>query len=131
MLDEIAEEIEQQIPKIKKQLLGSSFHDPDALVNQFLDLSPVDILQKLFQYCEKYFEGKMKTKVTRFVMMCNSDKPSRKLFQLALHKACFDLVKPPVDNVKQENKTSEEKRQTTKHNDDYGGGESCPTQGEL
>ena len=136
MLKEIGEEIEQQIPKIKKQLLGSNIHDPDSLVNRFLDLSPVDILKKLFEYCEKFFQGKAKTKVTKFVMLCNSDKPSRKLFQLALHKACRDLVKP-VDDFRRENNAKntanmvEETLQTGKHGDDYGGENPCPTQGEF
>ena len=135
MLKEITDEIEQQIPKIKKQLLGSNINDPDALVNKFLDLSPVDVLQKLFHYCEQFFEGKTRIKVTKFVMMCNSDKPSRKLFQLALHKSCRDLVKP-VDDFRQEQNAkntvnvAEEKLQTTTHDDHYGREIACPTLGE-
>ena len=136
-MDEIAEDIERQMAKTKKQLLGSSKTDPDALVNKFLDLSPVLILQKLFAYCEDLFQGKTKKKVTDFVMMCNNDKPCRKLFQLALHKACHDLIKPVEDSPKESNakNTVDVVKETsqTKLNAGISGrasGVSCPTQGE-
>ena len=133
LMEEIAEEIEQQIIRAKRQLLGSSKNDPDALVNNLLNLSPVDILQTLFQYCEKYFQGKTQKKVTAFVHMCTSDKPSRKLFQLALHKACHDLVKP-VDDFRKEKDTAkvvEEKLQTANRDSADGAICSCPSQGEF
>lgn len=133
MLEEISDEIEQRLSRTKKQLLGSNVHDHDALVNQLLDLSPVDVLQKLFQYCEQLFQGKTKTKVTNFVMMCNSDKPSRKLFQLALHKACHDLVKP-VEGFRQEPKSTTdvvgEQLLSTKSDDHHVSEAICPTQGQ-
>ena len=133
-MKEIAEEIEQQIPRIKKQLLGSTQHDPDALVNQLLDLSPVDILQKLFAYCEKYFEGKTRTVISKFVMKCNSDKQCRKLFQLAIHKACRDLIKP-VDDFLEKNdvgtkaSVADDKLKSAKHDDLYTRRDRCPSRG--
>jgi hypothetical protein len=133
MSDELADEIEQQLPKLKRQLLGSNINDPDALVNQLLDLSPLEILQKLFQYCQKFFqENKNKDIVNRFVMMCTSDNLGRKLFHLALHKACFNLVKPVGDAQREHRTTGEEKTQNgnTKHNDEHSTADSCPTQGE-
>lgn len=129
---EIADDIEQQIPRIKKKLLGSNTNDPDALVNQLLNRSPVEILQTLFQYCEKYFQGKTQKKVTAFVQMCTSDKPSRKLFQLALHKACHDLVKP-VDDFRNRKGTAEvveEKLPTANHDSVDAENCPCPSQGE-
>lgn len=133
LMKEIAEEIEQQIPRIKRQLLGSSKNDPDALVNNLLNLSPVEILQKLFQYCEKYFQGKTKKKITAFVQVCTSDKASRKLFQLSLHKACHDLVKP-VDEFRKEKDTAEvvkDNSQTANDESVDGAICSCPSQGEF
>ncbi|XP_028393815.1 uncharacterized protein LOC114518092 [Dendronephthya gigantea] len=134
LMDEIADDIEQQMAKKKKKLLGSSKSDPDALVNKFLDLSPVVILQKLFAYCEDLFQGKVKKKVTEFVMMCNNDRPSRKLFQLALHKACNNLVKP-VEEFPQKNEAKntvdvDKEASQTKMNESLSGkaraGISCP-----
>lgn len=84
---------------MKKRFLGSNQGGPDhdALVNNLWDLSPVEILQKLFEYCMQFFQGKVKKKVEDFIQTCTGDKTCRKLFQLALHKSCRELVKPVED----------------------------------
>lgn len=105
-MQEISDDIEQQMSRIKKKLFDPN--DPknsDALANKLTGLSPVEILQRLFGYCEKFFQGNIKTTITEFVRICTSDKPSRKLFQLALHHACYDLVKPPEDFQKSKTST--------------------------
>ena len=80
-------------------MLGDNkgFADHDALVNQLIDLSPVDILKKLFEYCMEFFQGKVRKNVEAFIKTCLTERLCRKLFQLALHKTCRELVEPVED----------------------------------
>lgn len=84
VLVDMDEEIKRNMRKIKKDLLGQELGDLRSCVMKFLDVSPVDTLNEIFQCSMQLFSIKHQKKISEFLTIITKDSFGRKLFQLAL-----------------------------------------------
>ena len=89
---DMEEDLKKHLRKIKKDLLGQELGDLRSCVMKFLDTSPVDALNAVFNCCLEMFDGKRETKMTKFLTMITQDSLGRNLFQLALSMSCKRLL---------------------------------------
>ena len=93
------EEIQRRLRKIKKDLLGQDHGDSRSCVRKFLDTSPSDALQAVFNCCLEMFDGSRAKKITQFLTTVIEDSLGRRLFQLALHMSCKRLLGDTLENL--------------------------------
>ena len=86
------EEIRRNMRKIKKDLLGQDLGDLRSCVMKFLDVSPVDALNEIFQCSIQLFPVKHQKKTSEFLTIITKDSFGRQLFQLALAMSCKHLL---------------------------------------
>lgn len=96
---DMEEEIQRHLRKIKKDLLGQELGDLRSCVMKFLEVSPVDTLNAVFNCCLEMFEGKRQKKITKFFAMITGDSLGRKLFQLALYVSCKHLLGDALEEL--------------------------------
>ena len=92
VVTDLDEEIQRHMKKIKKDLLGQELGDLRSCVMTFLDASPVDALNEIFNCSLQLFEGKRQEKITKFFAAITGDSLGRRLFQLALYMSCRRLI---------------------------------------
>lgn len=92
-------DIQKQLRKIKKDLLGQELGDLRSCVMRILDASPVDALNELFNCCLQLFEGKPQKKITDFFTCITGNALGRRLFQLALNTSCKRLVGDAIEQM--------------------------------
>ena len=78
--------------KIQKDLLGQELGDLRSCVMKFLDVSPVDALNEIFQCSMQLFSIKHQKKISEFLTTITKDSLGRQLFQLALAMSCKHLL---------------------------------------
>ena len=84
ILVDMDEEIMRNMHKIKKDLLGQDLGDLRSCVMKFLDVSPVDALNEIFQCSMQLFPVEHQKKISEFLTIITKDSFGRQLFQLAL-----------------------------------------------
>lgn len=89
---DMEEDLKKHLRKIKKDLLGQELGDLRSCVMKFLDTSPVDALNAVFNCCLEIFDGKREKKITKFLTLITQDSLGRSLFQLALCMSCKRLL---------------------------------------
>ena len=89
---DMEEDLKKHLRKIKKDLLGQELGDLRSCVMKFLDTSPVDALNAVFNCCLQMFDGKREKKITKFLTLITQDSLGRSLFQLALSMSCKRLL---------------------------------------
>lgn len=89
---DMEEDLNKHLRKIKKDLLGQEVGDLRSCVNKFLEASPVDALNAVFDCCLELFDGKREKKITKFLTLITKDLLGRNLFQLALYMSCKRLL---------------------------------------
>ena len=89
---DLEEDIKKQLRKIKKDLLGQELGDLRSCVMKFLEASPVDALNAVFNCCLELFDGEGEKKITKFLTVITKDSLGRNLFQLALSMSCKRLL---------------------------------------
>ena len=89
---DMEEDINKRLRKIKKDLLGQELGDLRSCVMKFLETSPVDTLNAVFNCCLELFDGKREKQITKFLTMITVDSLGRNLFQLALYMSCKSLL---------------------------------------
>lgn len=96
---DLEEDIKKQIRKIKKDLLGQELGDLRSCVMKFLETSPVDALNAVFDCCLEMFDGKREKKITKFLTVITKDSLGRNLFQLALSMSCKRLLGDALEEL--------------------------------
>lgn len=96
---DLEEDIKKQIRKIKKDLLGQELGDLRSCVMKFLETSPVDALNAVFDCCLEMFDGKRAKKITKFLTVITKDSLGRNLFQLALSMSCKRLLGDALEEL--------------------------------
>jgi len=66
---------------------------------KFLDTSPVDALNAVFNCCLQVFDGKQEKKITKFLTVITKDSLGRNLFQLALSMSCKRLFRDALEEL--------------------------------
>lgn len=89
---DMEEDLKKHFRKIKKDLLGQELGDLRSCVMKFLDTSPVDALNAVFNCCLEIFDAKREKKITKFLTLITQDSLGRTLFQLALSMSCKRLL---------------------------------------
>ena len=97
--DDMDQEIQRQMRKIKKDLLGQDLGDLRSCVMKFLDTSPVDALNEIFNCSIDLFEGKRQEKITKFLTAITDDSLGRRLFQLTLYMSCKRLLRDTLEHL--------------------------------
>ena len=92
ILVDMDEEIMRNMHKIKKDLLGQDLGDLRSCVMKFLDVSPVDALNEIFQCSMQLFPVEHQKKISEFLTIITKDSFGRQLFQLALSMSCKRLL---------------------------------------
>lgn len=96
---DMEEEIQRHLRKIKKDLLGQELGDLRSCIMKFLETSPVDALNAVFNCCLEMFDGKRQEKITKFLTMITKDSLGRNLFQLALYMSCKHLLRDAMEEL--------------------------------
>ena len=94
---EMDEEIQRNLRKIKRDLLGRELGDLRSCVMKFLDKSATDVLKAVFECCLEMFDKNRQGKVKTFLTMLTKDTLGRRLFQLALYVSCKPLLGEAVE----------------------------------
>ena len=97
--DDMDEEIQRHLRKIKKDLLGQELGDLRSCVRKFLDTSPVNALNEVFGCCMEIFDGNRQKMITKFLTTITEDSLGRRLFQLALNMSCKHLLGDSLDEL--------------------------------
>ena len=92
VLEEMDKEIKRNMRKIQKDFLGQELGDLRSCVMKFLDMSPVDALNEIFQCSIQLFSIKHQKKISEFLTIITKDSFGRQLFQLALAMSCKRLL---------------------------------------
>lgn len=96
---DMEEDLNKHLRKIKKDLLGQEVGDLRSCVNKFLEASPVDALNAVFDCCLELFDGKREKKITKFLTLITKDSLGRNLFQLALYMSCKRLLGDTLEGL--------------------------------
>ena len=96
---DMEEDLTKHLRKIKKDLLGQEVGDLRSCVNKFLEASPVDALNAVFDCCLELFDGKREKKITKFLTLITKDSFGRNLFQLALYMSCKRLLGETLEEL--------------------------------
>ena len=92
VLVEMDKEIKRNMRKIQKDLLGQELGDLRSCVMKFLDVSPVDALNEIFQCSMQLFSIKHQKKISEFLTIITKDS-----FRKAVISAgsCYELQASP------------------------------------
>lgn len=93
------EDMQRHLRKIKRDLLGQELGDLRSCVNKFLDTSPVDALNAVFNCCLDMFDGKLQKQITKFFATITGNSLGRSLFQLALYMSCKHLLGAALEEL--------------------------------
>ena len=96
---DMEEDLKKHFRKIKKDLLGQELGDLRSCVMKFLDTSPVDALNAVFNCCLEIFDAKREKKITKFLTLITQDSLGRTLFQLALSMSCKRLLGDELEKL--------------------------------
>lgn len=66
---------------------------------KFLETSPVDALNAVFDCCLEMFDGKREKEITKFLTVITKDSLGRNLFQLALSMSCKRLLGDALEEL--------------------------------
>lgn len=99
VLVDMDEDMQRHLRKIKRDLLGQELGDLRSCVNKFLDTSPVDALNAVFNCCLDMFDGKLQKQITKFLATITGDSFGRSLFQLALYMSCKHLLGAALEEL--------------------------------
>ena len=99
--NDLNEEIERHLKKIKKKLLGQEVGDLRSCAMKLIGTSPVNALQEIFDCCLDCFEGENHEDITNFLATITENTLGRRLFQLALTVSCRNLIGETLDSMVQ------------------------------
>ena len=97
--DDMDEEIQRHLRKIKRDLLGQELGDLRSCVMKLLDTPTTDALKAVFDCCLEMFDKNRQKKITEFLTMITKDTDGRRLFQLALNMSCKRLLGDAVEKL--------------------------------